>query len=111
MISQKSQVVPVEHDAGGLHFDLAEWIVHHLHEQSKICEELPVLLWLGAACEHDSITPIISGVLQPLDIIPDIQVKVWQVIIHLVLIFVLVHPGNAEPTMVHTFRVGNYDRQ
>ena len=111
MVAQEPQIVVVQQHTGGLHLDPLERIPHHLHKQPKIGEELPVLLRLRIASEHDCIAAIMPGKFQALEIVLQVKIKKGEVVIHLVLVAITVHLGHTERAVVNAALVGHNDTE
>lgn len=52
-----------------------------------------------------------SGELQPLEIILQVQIKEWQIVIHLIFVVVTVHFADAECAVVDALLVWDNDGQ
>lgn len=111
MVAQEPEIVRVEHDAGSLHFNPPERVLHNLHHHTEVGQKLPVLLRFGTTRQHESIAAVVPGEFQPLYVVSEIQVEERQIVIHLVFVGVAVHFADAESAVIDAAFVRNDDRQ
>ena len=111
MVAQEAQIVLIQQYAGSLHFDPAERISHELEKQPKIRQELPVLLRLCVSSQHDGIAPALLCKFQPFEIVFQVQVKEWQIVVDLILERMLGHVAHTEAAVVYTALIWDYDTQ